>query len=51
MSLEKWGIVKGLHFLFREGACGSSQARDQTHAIAMTQATAVTTPNPSPVAP
>ena len=27
-------------------ACGSSQARDQTRATAVTQATAVTMPNP-----
>ena len=32
-------------------ACISSQARDQTHAIAVTQATAVTTLDPKPVVP
>ena len=30
-------------------ACGSSQAREQTHTTAMSQAIAVTTPNPSPL--
>ena len=44
-----------IFFFFGGGAapaaCGSSQARGQTCATAVTRATAVTTLNPSPTAP
>ena len=42
-----------LDFFFggRAWACGSSQARDPTHTIAVTQATAVTMPDPLPTGP
>ena len=38
-------------FLVERTACGHSKARDQIHTIAVTQATAVTTPDPLPAVP
>ena len=35
-------------FLTMSTACGSAQARDSTHTTAVTQATAVTVPDPLP---